>query len=87
MTAAEAEEGSVTGVHEADAWVDPISRPEPIRGERTKVETLEWRKKALISCFYLSPYFWFPYDKRRPDRQKQKRVESGKKIWGKTETR
>ena len=30
------------------------------RGERTKVETLEWCLKALLPCFRLSPYFGFP---------------------------
>ena len=39
--------GGVTGVHEAEAWVDPISRAEPSRGERSKVETQEWRLGAI----------------------------------------
>ena len=52
-----ATEGGVTRVHEADALVDPILRAEPRRGERMKVETLEWRLKALLPCFCLSPYF------------------------------
>ena len=33
--------GGVTGVHEAEASVDPISRAEPIRGEMSKVDTQE----------------------------------------------
>ena len=43
-------------------WCDggPISRAEPIQGERPKVETLEWRLKAPLPCFRISPYFWFP---------------------------
>ena len=49
--------GGVKGVHEDDAWVDPILRAEPSRGKRTKMETLEWRLKALFPCFCLSPYF------------------------------
>ena len=24
------------------------------------MKTLEWRQKALLLCFYLYPYFWFP---------------------------
>ena len=36
------------------------SRAEPSRDERTKVETPEWRLKALLPCFRLSPYFLFP---------------------------
>ena len=40
-------------------WI-PISRAKPSRGKRTKVETLEWHLKALLLCFQLSPYFWFP---------------------------
>ena len=39
---------------------DFASRAEPSQGERTKVETLEWRLKALFPCFRLSPYFLFP---------------------------
>ena len=39
--------GGVTGVHEDDAWVDPISRSEPSRGKRLKVETQEWRLGAI----------------------------------------
>ena len=58
-TAAAAEGGGVTGVHEADAWVDPISRADPSRGKSTKVETLECRLKAPPPCFCLSPYFLF----------------------------
>ena len=37
-----------------------LSRAEPSRGKRTKVETLEWRLKALFPCFRLSLYFLFP---------------------------
>ena len=55
-----AAEGGVTGVHDGDAWVDPILRADPSRGERTKLETLEWRLKALLPCLPLSPYFLFP---------------------------
>ena len=39
--------GGVTGVHQAEAWVDPISRTEPSRGKRSKVETQEWRLGAI----------------------------------------
>ena len=49
--------GCVTGVHEADYWVDPISRAEPSRGERTKVKILEWRLKALHTYFPISRIF------------------------------
>ena len=52
--------GGVTRVHEADAWVDPISQAEQSQGERTKVKTLEWHLKALFPCFCLSPYFCSP---------------------------
>ena len=41
-------------------WGDFASRADPSRGERSKVETLEWRLKSLFRCFCLSPYFWFP---------------------------
>ena len=43
-------------------WWDggQIMGADPSQGESTKVETLEWRQKALLPCFYLSPYFWFP---------------------------
>ena len=37
------------------------AQAEPSKGERTKVERLEWRRKALIHCFRFSTYFWFPY--------------------------
>ena len=51
--------GGVTGVHEAEAWVDPISRAEPSRGERSKVETQEWRLGAIpVSPSF--PVFWAP---------------------------
>ena len=46
-------------VHESDAWVERRFR-DPSRGERTRVETLEWRIKALIPCFRISSCFWFP---------------------------
>ena len=52
--------GAVIEVHEADTWVDPISRAERSLGKMLKVETLEWRLKALLLCFCLFPYFWFP---------------------------
>ena len=39
--------GGVTGFHEAEAWVDPISQAEPSRDERSKVETQEWRLGAI----------------------------------------
>ena len=39
--------GCITGVHEAEDWVDPISQAEPSRGERLKVETQEWRLGAI----------------------------------------
>ena len=37
----------VTGVHEVEAWVYPILRAEPSRGERSEVETQEWRLGAI----------------------------------------
>ena len=40
-------------------WI-PISWDELIWGKRKKVETLKWRLKALLLCFCLFPYFWFP---------------------------
>ena len=46
-------------VHEADALVEHRFC-ETIRGERTKVETLKWRLKAILPCLCISPYFWFP---------------------------
>ena len=55
-----AAEGGVTGVLNGDAWVDAILRADPIQGERKKLETLEWRLKALLPCLPLSPYFLFP---------------------------
>ena len=55
-----ATEGGVTGVHEADAWVDPILRAKPVRDKMMKLETLDWRLKALLPCFRISLYFWFP---------------------------
>ena len=39
--------GRVIGVHEAETWVDPILRAEPSQGERSKVETQEWRLGAI----------------------------------------
>ena len=33
---------------------------DPSRGERKKVETLEWRLNVLPQCFWISPYFLFP---------------------------
>ena len=36
------------------------SRADPIRGERKKVETLEWRLKALLPCFLFSCIFCSP---------------------------
>ena len=53
------EANGVTGVHEAGAWVEPRFS-DPSQGERTKVETLEWRIKVLLPCFWIYPYFWFP---------------------------
>ena len=41
-------------------WVSLYWYTEPSRGKRTKLETIEWRPKALIPRFYLSPYFCFP---------------------------
>ena len=55
-----AEAGSVTGVREADAWVDPILRAQPSKGTMLKVVTLELRLKPLFQYFHLSPYCWFP---------------------------
>ena len=45
--------GDVTGVHEAEAWVDPISQTEPSRGERSKVEHpgVAPRRYSRISVF------------------------------------
>ena len=45
--------------HKTDACVEHRFR-EPSRGKRMKVETLEWRIKALLPCFRISLYFWFP---------------------------
>ena len=36
------------------------NRAETSRGERTKVETLEWRQKALLPCFLPFPIFLVP---------------------------
>ena len=41
-------------------WADFASRAKPIRGERTKVETLEWRLKALLPLFPTFPVFLVP---------------------------
>ena len=51
--------GRFQQVHKADVWVE-LQFCDPSRGERTKVETLEWRLKTLILCFLLSLYFWAP---------------------------
>ena len=45
-------------VHQDYAWVKHWFC-ELSRGERTKVETLKWRLKALLPCFRLSSSFWF----------------------------
>ena len=45
--------GSVTRVHEVQNWVDLTSRTEPNQGERSKVETQEWRLGAIT----VSPSF------------------------------
>ena len=51
-------EVGVTWVHKSGAWVDPFLRAEPSQGESTKLETLEWRLKALLPCFPLSRIFF-----------------------------
>ena len=45
--------GGVTGVHEAEAWVDPILQAAPSQGKRSKVGTQEWPLDAIPA----SPYF------------------------------
>ena len=50
--------GSITRVHEDDAWVEPDS--EPSRGEMMKVKTLRWHLLAQNPCFLISLYFWLP---------------------------
>ena len=45
--AAPAAAGSITEVHEAEAWVDLISQDEPSRHERSKMETQEWHLGAI----------------------------------------
>ena len=51
--------GGVTGVREADVWVENRFR-EPSRGKRIKVRTLGWRLLAQTQSFLISLYFWFP---------------------------
>ena len=46
----------ITGVHKADAWVDPDFVIQAMK--QTKVKSLEWHIKALLMCFRISLYFW-----------------------------
>ena len=45
--------GGVTVVHEAEAWVDLISRADPSRAKSSKEETQEW----LLDAILVSPSF------------------------------